>query len=87
MKRFKPGDPVYHSRLGFGVIVEEWGCWLDSDPNHGGTELAVNGAGIFEVHFDGAGRRSVNGDTLQPNYRREGRRAEIKSAPVASLAQ
>ena len=43
MKRsFKPGDPVYHSRLGFGVIVEQWGAWVDIDER--GKELAINGS-------------------------------------------
>jgi hypothetical protein len=32
MKRsFKPGQPVYHQRLGRGVVVEEWGAWVDVD--------------------------------------------------------
>jgi hypothetical protein len=71
MKRsFKPGDPVYHSRLGYGTVVEAWGSWLDLDPEHG-KELVINGGNIFEVEFSNAGRRAVSGDCLQPDHRRE----------------
>jgi hypothetical protein len=45
MKRsLKPGQPVYHQRLGRGVVVEEWGAWVDVDDR--GNQLAVNGKGI-----------------------------------------
>jgi hypothetical protein len=71
MKRsFKPGDPVFHRRLGFGTIVEAWGGWLDIDPEHG-KELTINGGNIFEVEFSGSGRRSVSGASLQLDHRRE----------------
>ncbi|SRR5258707_10429219 len=62
-RQFKPGDSVYHSRLGFGVIIEAWGCWVDVDPEHG-NEMVVNGARIFDVEFRDSGRRSVNGEVL-----------------------
>ena len=72
MKRssFQPGEPVFHRRLGFGTIIEQWGSWLDIDPEHG-KELSINGGNIFEVEFRNAGRRAVNGDCLQPDHRRE----------------
>ena len=59
MKRsFKPGQPVYHERLGRGVVVEEWGAWVDVDER--GNELPVNGAGIYEVQFRTGRTLSVN---------------------------
>jgi hypothetical protein len=63
--QFKPGDSVYHSRLGVGTIVAEWGYWTDLDPEHG-NELIVNGAKIFDVEFRDSGRRSVNAERLIP---------------------
>ncbi len=33
--RFKPDDLVFHPRFGRGRIIEEWGSWLDVDPNGG----------------------------------------------------
>ena len=67
---FKPGDPVYHSRLGFGVVIEKWGSWVDIDPEYG-KALAINGGNIFEVEFSNAGRRAVSGDSLELDCRRE----------------
>ena len=61
-KLFKVGDPVYHSRLGFGVVLEQWGSWIDIDER--GKELTVNGEAIFDVKFDGSGIRAVSGDSL-----------------------
>lgn len=66
---FKAGDGVYHSRLGFGTIVEQWGSWTDLDTEHG-KELTINGGNVFEVEFSNAGRRAVSGDSLQPDHRR-----------------
>jgi hypothetical protein len=65
MKRtFKPGEAVYHLRLGLGVAVEEWGAWIDVDDR--GNQLAVNGVGIFEIQFENGRKRSINADWLQP---------------------
>jgi hypothetical protein len=56
---FKAGEVVYHSRLGEGTILDEWGSWIDLDER--GKELLVNGAGIFEVQFKSGESRSING--------------------------
>ena len=61
--QFKPGESVYHSRLGVGTIVAEWGCWVDTDPEYE-NDLVINGAGIFEVEFSDSGQRSVNAESL-----------------------
>jgi Dihydrodipicolinate synthetase family len=62
---FKPDDLVFHPRFGRGRIIEEWGSWLDVDPN-GGQIRSCGGTGVFEVEFDTSGRRSVNGARLTP---------------------
>jgi hypothetical protein len=62
---FKPDDLVFHPRFGRGRIIEEWGSWLDVDPN-GGHTLSCGGTGVFEVEFETSGRRSVNGCRLTP---------------------
>lgn len=82
---FKPGDSVYHCRLGFGVVIEKWGSWIDVGPEDG-KELSINGGNIFEVEFSGSGRRAVSGDSLQPDHRREASRGKIQSGPVRSFA-
>ena len=71
MKRFfKPGEPVFHRRLGFGTIVAEWGSWIDVDPGHG-KELTINGGNVFEVEFSNGSRRAVSGDSLELDCRLE----------------
>jgi len=60
---FKPGQSVYHERLGRGVVIEEWGAWLDVDDR--GKQLPINGKGIFEVKFSAGGQRSINGTFLR----------------------
>jgi hypothetical protein len=62
---FKPDDLVFHPRFGRGRIIEEWGSWLDVDPN-GGQTRSCGGTGVFEVEFDTSGRRSVSGARLTP---------------------
>jgi hypothetical protein len=62
---FKPDDLVFHPRFGRGKILQEWGSWLDVDPN-GGHTLSCGGTGVFEVEFETNGRRSVNGCRLTP---------------------
>jgi len=62
---FKAGDVVYHSRLGEGVILAEWGSWTDKR----GKEMRVNGAGIYEVQFKTDGTRCINGCWLAPDSR------------------
>ena len=62
---FKPDDLVFHPRFGRGRIIEEWGSWLDVDPN-GGQTRSCGGTGVFEVEFETSGRRSVNGARLTP---------------------
>lgn len=73
MSEFKPGDLVYHQRLGCGRIVEEWGAFVDTNPDSGKL-LAASGRGIYEVEFETGGRRSVNGCRL--------RHLEFTVAPV-----
>jgi hypothetical protein len=64
MKRsFKPGQLVYHQRLGRGVVVEEWGTWVEVVDR--GKQLPINGKGIFEVQFSDGGQRSINGTFLR----------------------
>lgn len=59
MKRsFKPGQPVYHARLGRGIIIQEWGDWLAVDER--GNALSVNGRGVYEVQFKTGRTLSVN---------------------------
>jgi hypothetical protein len=72
---FKPGQPVYHQRLGRGVVLEEWGAWLDVDDR--GNELPINGKGIFEVKFSAGGQRSINGTFLQAAGRAGSARTRI----------
>jgi hypothetical protein len=55
---FRAGEVVYHSRLGEGTILDEWGSWIDLDER--GNELPVNGAGIYEVEFKTGRTLSVN---------------------------
>ncbi len=62
-RSFKPGQSVYHQRLGRGVVVEEWGAWVEVDDR--GNQLAVNGKGIFEIQFPNGGQRSINGTFLR----------------------
>jgi hypothetical protein len=62
---FRPGDLVYHQRLGRGTIVEQWGCWTAVEPDSGKTET-INGANIYEVEFETGGRRSVSSCRLRP---------------------
>ena len=52
------GEVVYHSRLGEGTILDEWGSWIDLDER--GTELPIKGAGIYEVQFKTGRTLSVN---------------------------
>jgi hypothetical protein len=33
--KLKPGDSVYHSRLGAGTVISEWASFWDRDPNNG----------------------------------------------------
>jgi hypothetical protein len=63
-RTFKPGEAVHHLRLGIGVVVEEWGSWVDVDDR--GNQLVVNGAGIFQIQFENGDRRSLHRDWLQP---------------------
>jgi hypothetical protein len=64
MKRsLEPGAVVRHPRLGFGVVVEQWGAWVDTDEL--GNHLAMSGSGIYDVEFETHGRRSVSSDWLQ----------------------
>jgi hypothetical protein len=63
-RTFKPGEIVYHLRLGVGLVVEEWGSWVDVDDR--GNRLVVNGAGVFEVQFQTGRLRSINAHWLQP---------------------
>jgi|ERR1700756_769883 hypothetical protein len=62
----KAGQPVYHERLGRGVVLDEWGSWVELFE---GKELAVSGKGIFEVQFSAGGQRSVNGVYLRATDR------------------
>jgi hypothetical protein len=61
---FKPGEVVYHLRLGIGVVVESWGSWVDVDDR--GNRLVVNGAGVIEVQFENGRLHSINAHWLQP---------------------
>jgi hypothetical protein len=61
---FKLGQLVKHPRLGRGVVVDEWGAWIDLDDC--GRELPVNGKGIYEVDFRAAGQLAVNSVWLRP---------------------
>jgi hypothetical protein len=61
-RSFKAGDVVQHSRLGFGVVLEEWGAWVDVDDR--GKALAINGAGIYETEFLNHDRRSASSNWL-----------------------
>jgi hypothetical protein len=62
---FKPDDLVFHPRFGPGRIIEEWGSWLDVDPD-GEQTRSCGGTGVFEVEFETSGRRSVNSSRLTP---------------------
>src|SRR5258708_33764540 len=63
---FKPDDLVFHPRFGRGRIIEEWGSWLDVDPN-GGENRRLGGTSVFGGGFDTNRRRSGNGGRLTPN--------------------
>jgi hypothetical protein len=76
MKRsFKPGQLVYHERLGRGVVLEEWGSFVDIDDR--GNELPVSGKGIFEVKFPASGQHNINGTFLQAADRAGSARTRI----------
>ncbi len=45
------------------MVIEQWGSWLDTDPEHG-NKLVINGSGVYEVEFGEGGRRPVNVDSL-----------------------
>ena len=51
---FKPDDLVFHPRFGRGRIIEEWGSWLDVDPNGGGLAYSP------QLDADAALTRAVN---------------------------
>jgi hypothetical protein len=73
---FKPGEVVSHLRLGIGVVVSEWGSWVDVDDR--GIQLVVNGSGIFEVEFENGRQRSISAHWLQPK--------NIQRAPLRLVA-
>src|SRR5260221_5353427 len=74
---FKPDDLVFHPRFGRGRIIEEWGSWLDVDPN-GGQTRRCGGTGVFEGEIDNNRRRSVEGARLKP--------IEIARYPIQSIS-
>lgn len=55
---FEAGEVVYNSLSGKGIILGEWGNWVDTDER--GIEMAINGAGIYDLQFKSGEMRSVN---------------------------
>ena len=76
---FKAGEVVYNSLSGEGIILDEWGNWIDTDER--GVEMPVNGAGIYDVRFKSGETRGINVCWLSRGHRQ----AMIGSKPVWQL--
>jgi hypothetical protein len=55
---FKAGEVVHNALSGEGIILGEWGDLVDIDER--GIELAIHGAGVYDVQFKSGEVRSVN---------------------------